>query len=423
MLKLNPVSSLSGTVCVPGDKSISHRAVMLGALANGKTTVSGFLNGADCLSTISCFEKLGIKTEISGTDVCVYGHGMHGLTAPKETLYTGNSGTTTRLISGILAAQNFTSVIDGDSSIRRRPMGHIKKPLEMMGAKIDGDFCPITIHGRPLNSIDYTLPVASAQLKSAIILAALYASSPTLIHEPTPSRDHTELMLSDMGAPIKNVGGEIWVHPCENLNAIHVDVPADISSAAFFMVGACITKNSDILIKNVGINHTRSGIIDALCDMGANISLVNMRHFGSEPVADIRVRSSKLRGIKIGGKIIPRLIDELPVLAVAAAFASGETVIYGAEQLKVKESDRIKTVADELKKANVCVTPTDDGMIINGSADDVCGASFSSYGDHRIAMSMAVLSLAAKGDSKIDDPKTVDISFPGFFETLKSICN
>lgn len=423
MIKINPVSSLSGTFRVPGDKSISHRAVMLAALANGNTTVSGFLNGADCLSTISCFEKLGVKTEIKGTDVCIHGKGLHGLSAPKEILYTGNSGTTTRLISGILAAQNFTSTIDGDSSIRRRPMKHVKEPLEMMGADIDGDFCPITIHGNTLHAIDYTLPVASAQLKSAIILAAIYTNETTLIREPILGRNHTELMLGDMGANIKNVGNNILIHPCENLNAIHIDVPTDISSAAFFIVGACITKNSDILIKDVGVNPTRSGIIDVLCTMGANISLTNIRNFGSEPVADIRVRSSNLKGTNIGGSIIPRLIDELPILAVAAAFADGETVISGAEQLKIKESDRITTMATELKKAGVCVTPTDDGMIINGTPNDIYGADFNAYSDHRIAMSMAILALAAKGESSIDDPLSVNISFPGFFELLESICS
>lgn len=419
-MKLNKVSSLSGTVSVAGDKSISHRAVMLGALSNGKTTISGFLNGADCLSTISCFEKLGVKTTVKGSDVCVEGLGIRGLRAPAEVLYTGNSGTTTRLISGILAAQNFSSVIDGDSSIRKRPMGHVKKPLEMMGAEFDSEYCPITVHGKQLKAIDYTLPVASAQLKSAIILASLYADNVSTIHEPTKSRDHTELMLSAMGAEIKHIGNDICVYPCENLNAVHIDVPADISSAAFFMVGACITENSDITIKNVGVNSTRTGIIDALIDMGANISILNLHYCGKEPVADIRVRSSKLRGVTIGGDIIPRLIDELPVLAVAAAFAEGETVICDAQQLKVKESNRIDTMVTELKKAGVNITATDDGMIINGG-EAVHGACFNAYGDHRIAMSMAILALAAEGESEIDDPAAVNISFPEFFDILSKL--
>lgn len=418
-MKLNSVSSLSGEVLVAGDKSISHRAVMLGALSNGKTTISGFLNGADCLSTISCFEKLGIKTIINGSDVCVHGKGIYGLCAPSDTLYTGNSGTTTRLISGILAGQNFSSVIDGDSSIRKRPMEHVIKPLSMMGASFSGSFCPITIQGAPLKAIDYALPVKSAQLKSAIILAALYADGVTTISEETKSRNHTELMCEAMGARIKQIGNNVLVHPCEDLKAMHIDVPGDISSAAFFMVGALITKNSDITIKNVGVNNTRTGIIDALISMGANISVLNLRYYGKEPVADIRVRSSELKGTKIGGDIIPRLIDELPILAVAAAFAKGETVIYDAEQLKVKESNRIDTVVSELKKAGVDVLATDDGMIINGGK--VRGSKFLSYGDHRIAMSMAILALAADGESEIDDPSCIDISFPGFFESLKQL--
>ncbi len=418
-MKLNSVCSLSGEISVAGDKSISHRAVMLGALANGKTTISGFLNGADCLSTISCFEKLGIKTVVKGNDVCVYGKGLYGLSAPKDTLYTGNSGTTTRLISGILAGQKFSSVIDGDSSIRKRPMEHVIKPLSMMGASFSGSFCPITIQGAPLRAIDYALPVKSAQLKSAIILASLYADGVTTIAEQTKSRNHTELMCEAMGVRIKQIGNNVLVPPCEELKAMHIDVPGDISSAAFFMVGALITKNSDITIKNVGVNNTRTGIIDALISMGANISVLNLRYYGREPVADIRVRSSELKGIKIGGDIIPRLIDELPVLAVAAAFAKGETVISDAEQLKVKESDRISTVVNELKKAGVEISATDDGMIISGGK--VRGSKFSSYGDHRIAMSMAILSLAAEGSSEIDDPSCVDISFPEFFETLKNL--
>ncbi len=419
-MKLSSVSSLSGTITVPGDKSISHRAVMLGALSNGKTTVSGFLNGADCLSTVSCFEKLGVKTVINGSDVCIKGLGLRGLKAPTEVLYTGNSGTTTRIISGILSAQSFKSTIDGDASIRKRPMGHVKKPLEQMGASFDGEYCPVTITPAQLKAIDYTLPVASAQLKSAIMLAALYADNISTIHESVPCRNHTELMLSAMGAPIKQVGGDILVSPCENLNAMHIDVPGDISSAAFFMVAACITKNSDITIKNVGVNTTRTGIIDALVNMGANISIQNIHFYGREPVADIRVRSSNLHGTTIGGEIIPRLIDELPVLAVAAAFAKGTTSIKDAGQLKVKESNRIDTMVCELKKASVDITATPDGMIIEGNKK-AKGNKFCAYSDHRIAMSMAVLALAADGESEIDDPDAVNISFPEFFEILKKL--
>ncbi len=417
-MKINSVNSLNGEFTVDGDRSISHRAIMLGALANGKTTISGFLSGADCLLAVSCFEKLGVKVQIKGNDVCVHGNGMRGLLPPTEVLDVGNSGTTLRLLAGILAAQRFTSVIDCDNSIRNRPMGHIKQALGMMGAKIDGEACPIKIFGAKLNGINYTLPEASAQLKSAIVLASLFSDDASTIREPIPCRNHTELMLKYMGAPINRIGNEILIHPCERLNGVSIDIPGDISSAAFFIVGACITKNSDITIKNVGINHTRSGIIDVLVDMGANISIINTKYFASEPVCDIRVRSSSLKGIKISGSIIPRLIDELPVIAVAAAYASGETVIEDASQLKVKESNRIDSIAEELEKAGAYVKKTEDRITIC-CASTVKGANFCSHGDHRIAMSMAILALAADGDSSIDEPNMVDISFPKFFELIK----
>lgn len=417
---VKPALHLKGEITVPGDKSISHRAVMFGAICQGTTHITGFLNGADCLSTISCFGKMGIKIDINGQSVTVHGKGMHSLTPPTEILYTGNSGTTTRLLAGLLGGQGFDAIIDGDESIRKRPMKRIRTPLEMMGAKISSDFCPLSIGASKLHGISYTLPIASAQLKSSIILASLYADGETVITEPQKSRDHTELMLSAMGADISVKGKFITSKPVEKLHSIDIDVPADISSAAFFMVAAAITKNSQITIKNVGINETRSGIIDVLKLMGANIKIENERLSGMEKVCDITVSSSELHGCTFGGDIIPRLIDEIPVIAVAAAYAKGETIIKDAEELKVKESNRLDAIVCELSRAGVDIEATNDGMIIRGGAP-ICGATFDTYGDHRMAMSMAVLALGAVGDSVIKNPKVVDISFPDFFDTLSSL--
>ena len=411
---------LCGRVTVPGDKSISHRGVMFGALSDGVTKIHGFLNGADCLSTIDCFRKMGIAIEIDGTEVTVHGRGLRGLKAPAETLYTGNSGTTTRLLCGILAGQSFTAELDGDATIRKRPMGRIALPLKAMGAHMEGELCPLRVGGAPLSGIEYTLPVASAQLKSAIILAALYAEGQTVITEKEKSRDHTERMLRYMGAEIESDGNVITVQPAKKLKAVEFDVPADISSAAFFMVAAAIVPNSEITVCNVGVNPTRTGILDVLCEMGADITVANERMWGGEPVADITVRSSELSGVRIGGEVIPRLIDELPVLAVAAAFAKGTTVICDAQELKVKETNRIAAVTAELLRAGVDIEETEDGMIIRGGKP-VHGAAFETYHDHRMAMSMAVLALAAEGESEILNPDVVDISFPNFYELLNEI--
>lgn len=419
-----PASSLRGTVTVPGDKSISHRAVMLGALAEGDTHITGFLMGEDCLSTISCFRKLGISIEVSSDEVIVHGAGMHGLKAPAELLYTGNSGTTTRLLCGILAGQPFASVLNGDASIQKRPMGRIIKPLRMMGASIDGkdgNLCPLTIRPAVLRGIRYELPVASAQLKSAILLAGLFADGQTTVVEPAASRDHTERMLRGLGAKVKTDGKTITLTPPQALRAVDVDVPGDISSAAYFLVAGLILPDSEILIRNVGINPTRTGILDALEAMGADIERLHERG-GVEPVCDLRVRSSRLHGTVIGGDIIPRLIDELPVLAVAAAFAEGETVIRDAQELKVKESNRIAAMTAELSRTGADVQETDDGMMIRGGKR-LHGAAFTSYADHRVAMSMAVCALACEGGSSIDDPACVAISYPTFFETLDSLKN
>lgn len=414
-MDIKKISAANGTVKVPGDKSISHRAVMLGSLADGVTEITGFLKGADCLSTIDCFRKMGIEIEVQKEKVIVHGKGLHGLKKPCEMLYTGNSGTTTRLLCGILAGQDFDTSITGDASIQKRPMGRVTKPLALMGAKIENEYCPIYVTGTKLHGIDYKMTVASAQVKTALILAGLYAEGETVIHEIEKSRDHTELMLGAMGADITVNGLDITVKPTGNLKAVNVDVPCDISSAAFFMVLGAIMPNSEITITNVGVNPTRTGIIDVLNDMGADITLENIHTSAGESVADITVRSSKLKGTTVGGDIIPRLIDELPIIAVAAVFADGQTVIKDAQELKVKETNRIRAVVDEFTKCGIDITETDDGMIINGGKP-IHGAAFKTYGDHRMAMSLTVLSQLADGNSTLDDSDCACVSYPTFFD-------
>ena len=412
---IQKIKKAVGQIKVPGDKSISHRAVMLGSLANGVTEISGFLKGADCLSTIDCFRKMGIDIDINGENVTVHGNGLRGLKKPDEMLYTGNSGTTTRLLCGILAGQNFDTSITGDASIQKRPMGRVVQPLSMMGAKIENEYCPLYITGTKLHGIDYKMPVASAQVKTAIILAGLYADGETVIHEIEKSRDHTELMLSAMGADLTVDNLDITVKPTNDLTAFNVDVPGDISSAAFFLVLGAIIPNSQITVTNVGINPTRTGIIDVLKDMGADITLENVHTSAGETVADITVRSSSLKGTTVGGDIIPRLIDELPIIAVAAVFANGQTVIKDAQELKVKETNRIRAVVDEFNKCGIDITETDDGMIINGGKS-IHGADFKTYGDHRMAMSLTVLAQLADGESTLDDSDCACVSYPTFFD-------
>ena len=412
---IQKIKKAVGQIKVPGDKSISHRAVMLGSLANGVTEISGFLKGADCLSTIDCFRKMGIDIDINGENVTVHGNGLRGLLKPDEMLYTGNSGTTTRLLCGILAGQNFDTSITGDASIQKRPMGRVVKPLSMMGAKIENEYCPLYITGTKLHGIAYKMPVASAQVKTAIILAGLYADGETVIHEIEKSRDHTELMLSAMGADLTVDNLDITVKPTNDLTAVNVDVPGDISSAAFFLVLGAIMPNSQITVTNVGINPTRTGIIDVLKDMGADITLENVHTSAGETVADITVRSSSLKGTTVGGDIIPRLIDELPIIAVAAVFADGQTVIKDAQELKVKETNRIRAVVDEFNKCGIDITETDDGMIINGGKS-IHGADFKTYGDHRMAMSLTVLAQLADGESTLDDSDCACVSYPTFFD-------
>lgn len=412
---IQKIKKAVGQIKVPGDKSISHRAVMLGSLANGVTEISGFLKGADCLSTIDCFRKMGIDIDINVENVTVHGNGLRGLKKPDEMLYTGNSGTTTRLLCGILAGQNFDTSITGDASIQKRPMGRVVKPLSMMGAKIENEYCPLYITGTKLHGIDYKMPVASAQVKTAIILAGLYADGETVIHEIEKSRDHTELMLSAMGADLTVDNLDITVKPTNDLTAVNVDVPGDISSAAFFLVLGAIMPNSQITVTNVGINPTRTGIIDVLKDMGADITLENVHTSAGETVANITVRSSSLKGTTVGGDIIPRLIDELPIIAVAAVFADGQTVIKDAQELKVKETNRIRAVVDEFNKCGIDITETDDGMIINGGKS-IHGADFKTYGDHRMAMSLTVLAQLADSESTLDDSDCACVSYPTFFD-------
>lgn len=421
-MQIHPCGPLRGCITVPGDKSISHRAVMLGALASGTTHITGFLMGEDCLSTIDCFRKMGVEIEIKEDEVIVEGVGLHGLCEPEDTLYTGNSGTTTRLLCGILAGQPFTATLNGDASIQKRPMGRIIKPLRDMGASIEGkndNYCPLTLYPSELHGIEYRLPVASAQLKSAILLAGLYAEGQTTVIEPAPSRDHTERMFRALGVEVETEGNVITLEPPEDLHAVDIAVPGDISSAAFFLVAGAIVPDSELTIKNVGINPTRTGILEVLRDMGADITESTFRD-DAEPVCDLTVRYSKLHGVEIGGSIIPRLIDELPVLAVAAAYAEGETVIRDAQELKVKESNRIAAMVTELARAGVDVEETDDGMVIRGGKQPR-GISFQTYKDHRIAMSLSILGLAAHGDSRIADHEVVAISYPDFFRTLESL--
>ena len=418
------VNSLKGEVTIPGDKSISHRAVMFGSLAEGTTEVTNFLQGADCLSTISCFRKLGIEIENTSQRILIHGKGLHGLTEPSDTLDTGNSGTTTRLISGILAGQRFTTVLNGDASIQTRPMKRIMTPLSMMGADITSlkgnDCAPLRICGGQLHGVAYTSPVASAQVKSCILLAGLYADAPTSVLEPVLSRNHTELMLAGFGAHVTSSGTTATIEPEPDLNGMKIEVPGDISSAAYFLAAGLMIPNSEIMIKNVGINPTRDGILRVAKEMGGNITILNEKTSGGEPTCDLLVRSSSLKGVTIGGEIIPTLIDEIPMIAVMACFAEGTTTIKDAQELKVKESNRIDTVVTNLKAMGAHIEATDDGMIIEGGYP-LHGAVIDSHLDHRIAMSFAVGALGADGETTIEGADCVKISYPEFYQTLEKL--
>lgn len=419
-MEIKKLSSLHGELTVPGDKSISHRAVMFGALCKGTTKISHFLEGADCLSTISCFEKMGISIEKNGSDVLVYGKGLHGLSAPRDILDVGNSGTTTRLISGILAGQSFTSKLNGDSSIQARPMKRIISPLTLMGADIEsirGNGCaPLRINGKQLHSIHYQSPVASAQVKSCILLAGMYADGTTSVSEPVLSRNHTEIMLNYLGAHVVSKGTTASIEPEPYLTAKDILVPGDISSAAYFLAAGILIPGSEILLKDVGINPTRDGIIRVCQAMGADISLLNIRTDG-EPTADILVRSGTLHGTIIEGDIIPTLIDELPMIAVMAAFAKGTTIIKDAAELRVKESDRISVMVENLKRMGADIEGTEDGMIIKGGAP-LHGALVDSHLDHRVAMSLAIAGTICEGTLDIIGGDCVNISYPCFYNDL-----
>lgn len=410
-----------GEINIPGDKSISHRSVMFGALAKGTTEITNFLKGADCLSTIDCFRKMGIEIEQTPEKILVHGKGLRGLCSPSETLNTGNSGTTTRLISGILAGQNFTTTLSGDTSLNSRPMGRIMEPLREMGANIssinNNNCAPLKIEPGSLHGIHYQSKVASAQVKSAILLAGLYADGQTSVTEPTLSRNHTELMLKGFGADVTSHNTTASIRPCKELYAQKIDVPGDISSAAYFIAAGLIVPGSELLIKNVGVNPTRAGILKVCKDMGADITYINETTAGGEPTADILVKYSHLHGTVIEGDIIPTLIDEIPMIAVLAAYADGTTVIRDAAELKVKETNRIATVTENLLAMGGNITPTDDGMIIEGTGS-LRGAKINSYLDHRIAMAFAIAALAAEGETTILDSQCVDVSYPGFFEML-----
>lgn len=427
-MKFHPISHLSGAITVPGDKSISHRAVMFGSIAQGDTTITNFLPGADCRSTIQCFRNMGIDIEHTGTHVTVHGQGLHGLQKPEQILDVGNSGTTTRLLSGILSGQPFSSVLSGDHSLNSRPMGRIIRPLSEMGASIKslkGNGCaPLQIDPGTLHGIHYLSPVSSAQVKSAILLAGLYADTETTVTEPALSRDHTERMLKAFGADITSVvhkdgSADASVRPCQELYAQDICVPGDVSSAAYFIAAGLLVPDSEILIRNVGVNPTRAGILEVCQNMGADITFVN-RHMNQEPTADLLVRTSQLHGTTIEGSLIPSLIDEIPMIAVMAAAAEGTTVIKDAQELKVKETDRIATVTEGLQAMGADITPTEDGMIIRGG-QPLHGAQINSYLDHRIAMAFSIAGLIAKGTTFIGNSNCVDVSYPTFFETLRSL--
>lgn len=412
---------LTGEVTVPGDKSISHRGIMLGAIAKGTTSITNFLKGADCLSTIACFRKMGIEIEEKGKEILVHGKGLHGLQAPDGILDAGNSGTTTRLISGILAGQNFSCELTGDASIQKRPMKRIITPLSLMGANIESirgnDCAPLRIHGTSLKGIHYDSPVASAQVKSCILFAGMYADQKTSVTEPYLSRNHSELMLGSFGADIHTEGNTSVISPEPLLYGQEVAVPGDISSAAYFIAAALLIPSSELLIKNVGINPTRDGILRVCHKMGASIELLNKRIQCGEPVADLLVKHSPLKGAVIEGAIIPTLIDELPVIAVMAACAEGETIIRDAQELKVKESNRLEILVHHLTAMGCDVTGTEDGMIIRGGRP-LKGAVLESHLDHRIAMSFAVAGLVAEGETEILNADCVNISYPDFYRDL-----
>lgn len=426
---IRPVKGLKGEVTIPGDKSISHRSIMLGSIALGTTEITHFLEGADCLSTIDCFRRMGVEIERKPSCILVHGKGLRGLSAPASTLNVGNSGTTTRLISGILSGQNFATTLSGDASLNSRPMKRIMTPLNSMGAHItslnDNDCAPLRIEPGELHGIHYQSPVASAQVKSAVLLAGLYAEGPTSVTEPALSRNHTELMLQGFGACVAtdlHTDGTATAHvePCKELFGQQICVPGDISSAAYFIAAALLVPGSELLVRNVGTNFTRAGFLKVCKDMGADIETISQTFEGGEGRADLFVRHSRLKGTVIEGDTIPTLIDEIPMIAVMAAFAEGTTIIRDAQELKVKESDRIAVMVDNLTRMGADIEGTDDGMIIHGGKP-LHGAVIDSYLDHRIAMSFAVAGTICDGTVDILNGECVNISYPEFYHDLYSL--
>ncbi len=425
-ITIQPAASVRGEIVVPGDKSISHRSVMLGAIANGVTTVRGFLRGEDNMSTMHAFRAMGVEIDDDGETIKITGRGLHGLKEPVDVLDCGNSGTTIRLITGLLSGQSFFSVVTGDQYLRKRPMKRVVEPLSRMGARIfgrnGGTLAPLAIYGGCLKGIEYQSPVSSAQIKSSLMLAGLYAEGETSVTEPSLSRDHSERMFRHFGASLVRHNNGVTVRGGVELTAQEVTVPGDISSAAFFIVAALITKGSELLIKNVGINPSRTGVIDVLQAMGGDIQLLDEREVSGEPVADILVRSSRLKGIAISGGVVPRAIDEFPAICVAAACAEGITSIRDAKELRVKETDRITAMADNLRKLGILVSETEDGMDITGS-EQLLGGTVDSSGDHRIAMSMSVAALVASSEITVTDIACVATSFPTFFPLLEKVAS
>ncbi|MBI3995595.1 MAG: 3-phosphoshikimate 1-carboxyvinyltransferase [Nitrospirae bacterium] len=428
---------IQGTITVPGDKSITHRAIMMGSLARGKTVVKGYLPSEDCLHTASAFRMMGLSIEEGNRggparrtggdespELRIEGKGLRGLTEPSSVLDLGNSGTALRLMTGLLAGQDFFSVVTGDESLRGRPMRRVVDPLRRMGAEIhgrqDGNLAPLAVHGRRLKGIAYALPVASAQVKSALLLAGLLADGRTVLTEPIPSRDHTERMFLGLGIPLEIRGTQISMEAPSEFSGREIEVPGDISSAAFFIVAATIVKHSELTVRNVGVNPTRTGLLELLAEMGAEIRVENRREIQHEPVADLVIRSRPLRGIRIRPESVPKTIDEFPVLCVAAAAAEGETIIRGAEELRVKESDRIRTMATELSRMGADLEELPDGLVIRGGRK-LSGARCLSYGDHRIAMALAVAGLTADGETIVEGAEWIETSFPGFERLLRSV--
>jgi len=420
--RVKPGGTLRGRIPVPGDKSISHRALILGAIANGETRITGFLQGEDTLATMSALRAMGVNIVQDKDDVIIHGVGLHGLTAPATAIDLGNSGTSARLMAGLLAAQNFDSRIVGDASLMKRPMRRIVEPLQQMNADISctrAGKLPLIIHGgRRLQGMDYTLPVASAQLKSCLLLAGLYANGTTCLHEPVPTRDHTERMLQQFGCPIEKNNGTICISSSNGLNAQNISIPADISSAAFFMVGAAIAGGSDITLAKVGINPHRVAVIRILQQMGAGITLANQRELSGEPVADIRIKAGPLTGIEIPLECVPSAIDEFPAIMIAAACAKGTTELHGASELRVKESDRIQAVTEGLRAVGITAVAYDDGMQVTGGS--ILGGRVNSYTDHRIAMAFIMAGLASKQPIMVQDCANINTSFPGFIDLART---